>query len=206
MKSIADPENARSRRTHAALLDATRSLLEESGFEALTMTAVAERAGVSRRAVYLHFDSRTDLVTALFRHVAEVEGLEASLRPVWQAPDAISALDEWARHLARYHPRVIAVDRAVERVRHIDPDAARHRDIVVRAQLSSCRKLAARLDEEGKLAPPWTIQTATDMLWALISTDMIDGLINDRNWSRNRLAKGLATAFRSTFTTDRASG
>lgn len=202
VKTIDEPGNARSRRTRAALLDATRSLLEEHGFESLTMGAVAERAGVSRRAVYLHFDSRAALVTALFEHVALTEGLEASLRPIWQAGDAVTALDEWARHLARYHPRILAVDRAVERVRHTDRDAARHWERVVEAQLSSCRRLATWLDGEGRLAPPWTVESAADMLWALISTDMIQGLLRDRAWSRTRLAEHLALLFRSTFTRD----
>ncbi|HSO53579.1 MAG TPA: TetR family transcriptional regulator, partial [Actinomycetes bacterium] len=45
LDAIDRPQNARSRRTRAALLAAARSLLEEQGAEALTMAAVAERAG-----------------------------------------------------------------------------------------------------------------------------------------------------------------
>src|SRR6266508_6390719 len=71
LDSVEEPRNARSRRTRAALLDATRALLEEHGTEWLTMAAVAERAGVSRRAVYLHFASRAELLTELFGHVSE---------------------------------------------------------------------------------------------------------------------------------------
>lgn len=65
-KTISAPQNARSRRSRAALLDATRELITEGGFDALTMAAAADRAGVSRRAVYLHFATRAELVTALF--------------------------------------------------------------------------------------------------------------------------------------------
>jgi AcrR family transcriptional regulator len=201
--AIEDPTNARSRRTRAALLDATRAILEDEGFESLTMAAVAERAGVTRRAVYLHFPSRAALIDALFQHIAEREGLAGSTGRIWEAPDAVAALDEWARHLARYHPRLLAVTRATERVRRVDADAARHRQRVVRAQLSNCRRLAVRLDEEGRLAPPWTVETATDMLWALISTDMIEGLIVDRHWSRRRLAEHLSVLVHSTFTRSR---
>ena len=200
--AIDDPSNARSRRTRAALLDATREILEQRGFESLTMAAVAATAGVSRRAVYLHFASRAALVDALFRHIAEHEGLDDSTRRVWAAPDGAAALDEWARHLAHYHGRLLAVSRAVERVRRGDADAARHRRRVVRAQLANCRRLAARLDQEGRLAPPWTVDSATDMLWALISTDMIEGLLVERRWSRRRLAEHLAVLLRSTFTRD----
>lgn len=202
--AIDDPSNARSRRTRAALLDATREILEDDGFEALTMAAVAARAGVSRRAVYLHFASRAAMVDALFQHIAETEGLGDSTRRVWEAPDAAAALDEWARHLARYHTRLLSVTRAIERVRRVDGDAARHRERVVRAQLANCRELAVWLDREDRLAPPWTVDTATDMLWALISTDMIEGLIIDRRWSRRRLAVHLAVVLRATFARDPA--
>ena len=197
--AIAEPTNARSRRTRAALLAAARAILEERGFEALTMTAVADRAGVTRRAAYMHFSSRTDLVGTLFDYVAEVEGLGESLQRVWDAPDAASALDEWAAHLARYHPRLIAVDHAVQRVWRLDADAAAHRARVVDAKYASCRRLAHRLRDEGRLAGAWTTGSASDMLFALVSSDMIEALVIDRRWSQRRLAQHLALLFRSTF-------
>jgi AcrR family transcriptional regulator len=199
LDAIKEPTNARSRRTRAALLSSAREILEERGFEALTMTAVAERAGVTRRAAYLHFATRAELIGALFDFVAHTEGLQESLRRVWEAPDAVSALDEWAAHLARYHVRLLAVDRAVERVRHVDADAAGHRKRVVAEKLSNCRRLVSRLEQEGRLAHSWTEDTASDMLFSLISSDMIEALTLDRRWSRRRLADHLALLFRSAF-------
>ncbi|MGH2587832.1 MAG: TetR/AcrR family transcriptional regulator [Dehalococcoidia bacterium] len=204
MRSNQQPVNARGRRTRAALLTTARSILQAAGFPALTMAAVAERAGVSRRAVYLHFSSRADLVAALFQFAGESEGLADSLRPVWEAPDAVTALDQWARHLARYHPRLLAVDRAIESVRRTDPDAARYRDRVRQAQYGTCRTLATRLEQERRLAAPWTVETAADMLLALISTDMIETLLVDRRWSHKRLGDHLALLFRSAFVRDPA--
>jgi AcrR family transcriptional regulator len=197
--AVKDIHIERKQRTRSALLAATRAIIEEEGFEALTMLGVADRAGVSRRTVYLHFSSRTELVTALFGYVADREGLEDSIRPTREAPDALTALVEWARHLARYHRRTIAITRAVDRVRRIDQDAARHWETVVAAQLDTCRLLATGLAREQRLAPPWTIDTATDMLWALISSDMIEGLLLDRQWSSEKLSKHLAALFRRTF-------
>jgi AcrR family transcriptional regulator len=43
---------------HDALLDEAARLLAEGGFSAVTMEAVAARAGVSRPLVYKHFDNR----------------------------------------------------------------------------------------------------------------------------------------------------
>jgi AcrR family transcriptional regulator len=202
LDAIKEPTNARSRRTRTALLSSAREILETRGFEALTMTAVAERAGVTRRAAYLHFATRAELIGALFDFVADTEGLEESLRRVWEAPDAVSALDEWAAHLARYHVRLLAVDRAVERVRHVDADAAAHRKRVVAEKLSNCRRLVSRLEQERRLARSWTEETASDMLFSLISSDMIEALTLDRRWSRRRLADHLALLFRSAFVAD----
>jgi AcrR family transcriptional regulator len=198
-KLIEDPRNARSRRTREALLGATRVLLETEGFEALTMAAVADRAGVSRRGGYLHFASRAELVDALFGHIAQQEGLAESVRPMREAPDAVAALHAWARHLAGYHARLIAVERAIQCVRRADADAARHREQVTHAQLANCQMLASRLEREGLLAPQWTAETAADMLFALISTDVIERLLVDRAWPRRRLEEHLAALFHATF-------
>jgi AcrR family transcriptional regulator len=202
VEQIEDPRNARSRRTRDALLAATRSLVEEQGSASLTMAAVAERAGVSRRAVYLHFASRAELLAELFHYVSEAEGLSASLQPVWDAPDAAAALEEWARHLARFHPRVLAVARAIQRVRRVDPDAARHWDLVMADQHDCCRRLAAWLKREQRLAQSWTVQSAADMLWALMSFDVLEELLVDRGWSVARYRTHMAALLRSTFLRD----
>jgi AcrR family transcriptional regulator len=191
--------NARGRQTRERLMTAARAILTDEGFEALTMSMLAERAGITRRGVYSHFESRAQVIAALFDHVAESEGLSASLERVWEAPNALLALEEWARHLARYHPRVIAVDRAVNRVRHEDADAERHWKRVRRAKLANCRRLAEWLRREKQIAPHWTVDSATDLLYALISSDVIEALLVDRGWSRAELAAGLSTLLRSTF-------
>ncbi len=199
MKTVEKPTNARSRQTRSNLLAAARTLIEERGFESVTMAHVAERAGVSRRAVYLHFASRTELLTALFDYVNQAEDLASSTRAVWGAPDAVAALDEWARHLARYHPRLVGLARATNHARRSDADAAAHWELVMSDWHAACHRLAARLDEERLLAPPWTIATAADMLWVLMSFDVLEGLLVDRGWSRQRYATHLAALLRATF-------
>jgi AcrR family transcriptional regulator len=198
-RSARSPANARSRRTHAALLDAARSILEERGFSELTMASVAEHAGVSRRAVYLHFRSRGELVGAMFDHVAQTEGLPESLARVRSAPDAVGALDEWARHEASYHSRILGVAQALERVGRDDPDAAPWRERIARYQLFDCRLLAQRLADERRLASSWTVESATDMLWALISTELLDRLLSDRQWTPEQYAQRFSDLLRRTF-------
>jgi AcrR family transcriptional regulator len=201
-KTISQPQNARSRRSRGALLDATRELITEGGFDALTMAAVAGRAGVSRRAVYLHFTTRAELVTALFSRLGETEGIGASLQRVWDSPDAASALAEWGRHTARIHPKILPVMLAAERARHADPDAAALWRAGQQRWLAGARRLADWLAREERLAPPWTAATAADMIWSLMSPDLLSRLMHERHWSPKRIGDHLAVLFTSTFARD----
>ena len=198
-KTIGRPQNARSRRSRAALLDATRELITEGGFDALTMAAVADRAGVSRRAVYLHFATRAELVTALFSRLGETEDIGASLQRVWDSPDSVAALAEWGRHLARTHPKILPVMQAAERARHVDPDAAGLWRAGQRRWLTGARRLADWLAGEKRLAQPWTPATAADMIWSLMSPDLLNRLLHERRWPPRRIGDHLAVLLTSTF-------
>lgn len=200
-KAISAPQNARSRRSRAALLDATRELITEGGFDALTMAEVADRAGVSRRAVYLHFATRAELVTALFGRLGETGDIGASLQRVWGSPDAVAALAEWGRHLARAHPKILPVMLAAERARHADPDAAALWQAGQDRWLAGARRLADWLAREERLAPPWTPATAADMIWALMSPDMLTRLWHERHWPPRRIGDHLAALLTATFAT-----
>lgn len=203
---ILEPRNGRSRQTRQALLAAARGLLEERGFDALSLADVATHAGVSRMTAYLHFANRGELVIALFDYNATLEGLSESMAMVWASPDAVAALDEWGAHLARYHPRLMAVDRAIESARRVDDDVAALRERVVAAKLANCRRLVRWLADEGRLRAEWSRRSATDMLFALISSDLIEALTVDRRWSTERLAEHLGLMFRSTFVADVGGG
>ncbi len=197
--AIAEPQNARSRRTRAALLDAARELIERDGLAALTMASAAESAGVSRRAAYLHFASRGALLVGLYRHLGETEDLAASLRRVWDSPDAVTALAEWAHHMGRSHPRIVAVNRAVEYARQSDPDAAELWDFTMSNWYEGCTRLAEWLNRENALSPAWTVTTAADAMWGLMSWDLLERLVDDRGWSAEEFGDRLATLLVATF-------
>src|SRR4028118_1965595 len=115
------------------------------------------------------------------------QGRAGPLAAARAAPSAAAALDEWARHVARFHPKALAVTRAVEQVHRHDPDAAEHRKRYLSEQLAACRSVMRRLEEEGVLAAPWTVEVASEMLWALLATDMLERLLVERRWSRRAL-------------------
>jgi hypothetical protein len=94
------------------------------------------------------------------------------------------------------------VARAVQRVRRTDPDAAAQWVLVMADQQACCHRLAIWLAREQRLAPPWTVQTATDMLWALMSYELLEELMVDRGWSAGSYRTHLAALFRATFLRD----
>jgi AcrR family transcriptional regulator len=195
-----EPQNRRSRRTETALLEAAREIIEDRGLGALTMGSVAELAGVTRRSVYLRFESRTHLLTALFDHVNEQEDLAASVRPVSEAPDAAGALAAWAIHVAGFHPRILRVARAVQSMKDTDPDAAEHWRLVQEDWHRLCLGLAGRIRDEGALAPGWTVERTADMLHALMSLDVLETLVEQRGWSVDEFASHLARVAQSALT------
>ncbi len=62
---------ARSARTRGALLQAARELFAEKGFAATGRDEIAERAGVTRGALYHHFASKTEVAAGV---VEQLEG------------------------------------------------------------------------------------------------------------------------------------
>ena len=66
--------------TRERLLQAARELVEEGGYGAASVVAVAERAGVASGTLYRHFASKEELFVELFRAVCdrEVEAMQAA--------------------------------------------------------------------------------------------------------------------------------
>ncbi|EJZ09377.1 TetR family transcriptional regulator [Mycolicibacterium fortuitum subsp. fortuitum DSM 46621 = ATCC 6841 = JCM 6387] len=60
------PTGARSDRIHQAILVATAELLDEGGFPAATMDAIAARSGASKATLYKHWPSRTAVAAEAF--------------------------------------------------------------------------------------------------------------------------------------------
>jgi AcrR family transcriptional regulator len=59
--------------TRARLLQAARETVEQEGYRAASVLAVAERAGVAAGTLYRHFASKEDLFVELFRAVCDRE-------------------------------------------------------------------------------------------------------------------------------------
>ena len=73
------PGDVSSQSTRERLLRAAQELVEEGGYAAASVLAVAERAGVAAGTLYRHWPSKGELFAELFRRICdrEVEAMEA---------------------------------------------------------------------------------------------------------------------------------
>jgi AcrR family transcriptional regulator len=69
--SAREPKRERGKQRVAALLDAGAAVFVEKGYEAATMTEIAERAGAAIGSLYQFFPSKEALAEALFDRFAE---------------------------------------------------------------------------------------------------------------------------------------
>ncbi len=91
--------NLRVRRTQKLLRDALIELIEERGFDALTVGEITERAMVSRAAFYRNYQDKYDLVEQIF-----AEAMQALLNAVSE-PETAHSPQIWVRffeHIAEY--------------------------------------------------------------------------------------------------------
>ena len=77
-----------------ALLDAAAKVVREEGVRSLSVAQVLDRAQLSTRAFYRHFDSKDDLVAAVFLDMARVETRRLK-RKMAAAADPTAAVVAW---------------------------------------------------------------------------------------------------------------
>ena len=196
MSSTGRPE------TRTAILDAARTLFEEQGYFGAGLEAVAKKAGVSRQAIYLHFASKADLLTALHLRVYETDVVPALERyPIWTAPTALDGMDaaiavdaEVASKVWRIHEALVVARRHHEEVEAtLRPrEDERYQEYV---------RLARWLKREGQLPPQLKVATFADILWGLLSLGTYVNLVIERGWSAERFVAWVQATVRSQLAT-----
>lgn len=179
-------KNSDRRSTRARILEAALIALETGQHGLLQMGAVAELAGVSRQAVYLHFRNRADLALAVARYADAKYGLEEAVRPLLAAATAEDLLTAYAHFLGDFNPRIHRVVRMGDTLRRTDPDMEAAWQDRLENRRRNSREMAARIDAWGRLAPGLAVADAGDWLAAIGSVALWEELVVDFGWSTER--------------------
>ena len=174
------------------ILDAAWALVREQGTAAaVTMAGIAEAAGVSRQLVYIHFTSRAGLLTAMARDHDRRSGFAARVAATRELPPA-EGLERLVREWLAYVPEILPVARALEAASITGEDGAeawRDRMDDLREQFALA---IGRVAAEGRLAPGWTEETATDWAWARAHLSGWQHLVQERGWDAGEYAERCA--------------
>ena len=177
--------SSRSLETRASILDAARSLFETEGYHGAGLETVAKRAGVSRQAIYLHFDSKAALLTALHQRVNE-QDVEPVMRRVWACETALGALDAFVAASATAIPKISGIYNALEPASRVEEVAGSTFEPPRQGRHADCLRLATWLEREGELAPRMPARRAADILFTLASIPSFEFLVVVCGWSTRR--------------------
>jgi AcrR family transcriptional regulator len=176
--SSGDPE------TRERILKETWRLMEERRGQGVRIADIARAAGVSRQAVYLHFGSRTSLLIATARYIDEVKGVRERVQKYRAATGGLEALERFVEFWGNYIPEVYAMARALRDVKETDEAAAAAWNDRMGQVRQGCGIVVEWLDRDGLLAPEWSVELATDVLWTMLSIAVWENLINECGWSQ----------------------
>lgn len=157
-----DPNSTRSR-----ILDATMALVEERGMTEVSMTAIADRAGLSRQTIYNNFPNVEAAVRA---HMVDeiddmVEQIDAELAAMGDPGAQLSEFIRMAMHRFASHEFGLSLRLAMS------PEA----EAVISMHLARAQRVLGRIVEEGVETGEFRTHMAGDVV-AETLFHMIGGL------------------------------
>ena len=169
----------RSEKARGAILEAAAELLLERGLTAVSMDAVAARAGVSKATIYRWWPTKETLALDALHH--EWAGGPPARDTGSLRGDLLSLLRPWAR-LAGQRPygRVIA---ALLTEAQTDPAFAReYQERFVQPRRDQARAIFRRAIERGEIPADTKVEVALDLLYGPIYHRLLHGHapLNDR--------------------------
>ncbi|WP_424931782.1 TetR/AcrR family transcriptional regulator [Amaricoccus macauensis] len=186
--------------TRARILVTARELLEAGKPKGTRMSDIARRAGVSRQAVYLHFKNRADLLAEVTRDMDRAFDVEARLVPSREASTGRERLRAFITFWGEYLPHIAPVARALIAMQESDAEAERAWQQRMQDVREGCEAAVRALASDSDLAEVWTVDSATDMLWSMLSVETWFKLHETCGWSKTDYITRMQNAALSTFT------
>jgi AcrR family transcriptional regulator len=159
------PQQDRSSRRLAGFLDAAAELFVEVGYEAATMTAIAERSGSSIGALYNYFPEKQAIALTLMNQYAQE--LESHWKPLMEHAAALSPREfadlfiERVTEFVRQRPAYLRLLAAPVRLRR---DAAAKRALRIMIANAFRAQNPSLSDERSVLAANVSLQIVRGMM------------------------------------------
>lgn len=173
--AVSDRRQRQFEQREADLLAIAQSVVADHGCHALSIDKVAARFEYSRATVYLHFDNKADVLTALAAKALEHQfgACERALLQPWRTRERLLSILVIHAESIRLRPHLIGVNQLLYDRRLIDEANPARREELAK-QRARAYALAEALVREawscGDLTPPPRPEPAAVLLpvWSLI--------------------------------------
>ncbi|MBA3872842.1 MAG: TetR/AcrR family transcriptional regulator [Anaerolineae bacterium] len=172
--------------THDRILETTWHLMEKNRGQGVDIADIAKAAGVSRQSVYLHFKSRTELLIATTRYLDTTLQFNERIQRACEGADGILSLEEFVEVWGGYIPEIYGLARALLYARETDIDAAAAWDNRMKDTQNGLQRILGQVEQDGQLAPDWSLDEAVDYAWAMVSIRMWENLTIERGWTQQQ--------------------
>jgi AcrR family transcriptional regulator len=174
------PGRPRSEKARNAILDAAAALLLENGLAAVSMDAVAGRAGVSKATIYRWWPTKETLALDAVYH--EWDAVRPRSRQTKSLRgDLLSLLRPWVRLMSeRPYSRVIAA--LIAKAQTDRAFAEQYRAHLLAPRRDHAGAIFQRAIERGEIAADTNVETALDLLYGPFYHRLLQGTgpLNDR--------------------------
>lgn len=165
------------------LYEAVLALVRETGYDGLTLDAVAARAHVSKATLYRQWNGKAALVAHALKHARQ---------PIAPTADTGSLRGDFAVIVARFDDRRASEDTAMMRslmhAAHTTPELMRAlREVLIEPEREDVQKMLRRAVARGEVSPgnPALDYVLHMMVGAFIARDLIDDRPPDQAFVRS---------------------
>jgi AcrR family transcriptional regulator len=187
--------------TRRRILQAAWELLEQQD-AGVKLVDVADRAGVSRQAVYLHFGDRSGLLVALVDFIDVSLGAVQLRAHIHGGATGVESLQRWIETMSWYTAKIDRVTQVLESSQYQDEAlAAAWRNRMGRRQMH-IRSIIERIAAEGRLAKGWSVDTAVELLYVVTMPGPWRELTRELGWTAEQYTQHLTRLVQSALLTE----
>ena len=188
---------AASARTRQRILDAARDLIVDAGYRNTTVTAVADRAGVSPATVYELVGRKATILRELIEQA--ISGTDQAIavddrdyvRAIAAEPDAAAKLAVYAAAVTRIQQRMAPLFLALRDASTTEPEARAVWSEIGERRAANMRRFATELAATGQLRDGLRVDDVADVIWATNSAEFFALLTAERGWSARHFEEWL---------------
>jgi AcrR family transcriptional regulator len=178
--------------TRHRIVESARYLLQNEGYAAMTVEAIAQRAEVSAQTVYATFKSKTGILIALLDQSMFGADYDEVIRDALSANNPEERLRRAASVARQIRGAQSAAFDLMRGAGVVAPELAKLERQRERLRYEKEESFITFLRNKGRLQRGLNHKTARDIFWMLTGGDVYRMLVTERGWSRTMYEHWLA--------------